>query len=98
MSAVEFLKSFRSGVRSLTSDDIQKLHDKSDKDGSAQALHHTLGTGANQASPGNHNHRGGDSARLLEGITVTGSRDGNVALTNLLIVLREFGLNDSTSP
>jgi hypothetical protein len=31
-------------------------HDSADTDSSATALHHTLGTGANQAAPGNHSH------------------------------------------
>ena len=33
-----------------------KTHDFADTDSSPTALHHTLGTGANQAAPGNHDH------------------------------------------
>lgn len=32
-----------------------------DTDGSHYATHHTLGSGANQAAPGNHSHDGGNS-------------------------------------
>lgn len=39
-------------------------HNPNDKDGSVYATHHTLGYGANQASPGNHTHDGGASVAL----------------------------------
>ena len=35
-----------------------------DTDGGPYALHHTLGSNANQAAPGNHTHDGGDSDTL----------------------------------
>lgn len=84
-----------------TPDQVKKIHDKSDKDGSPKAIHHTLGPGANQSSPGNHTHDGGNSAALdtlMAGITVTGSRGGNAALANLLTALKNsFGLVDNTT-
>lgn len=43
---------------------IDEAHLRSDKDGSAKALHHTLGSGSNQAAPGNHSHDGGESTIL----------------------------------
>lgn len=36
--------------------EVNRLHDYSDKDTGSDAQHHTLGLGANQAAPGNHNH------------------------------------------
>ena len=42
-------------------EEINRLHSNSDKDLSQLALHHTLGTGHNQASPGDHIHDGGTS-------------------------------------
>lgn len=79
-----------------------KLHEKSDKDGSPKAQHHTLGPSANQAAAGNHSHDGGNSAvldKLMDGMIITGSRGGNAALTSLLSVLSsKFGLTDSTTP
>jgi hypothetical protein len=45
-----------------TSDEVNAFHLNSDKDSSAFALHHTLGTNPTQASPGNHSHNGKDSA------------------------------------
>lgn len=47
-----------------TPEEVNTFHLNSDKDASAQALHHTLGLGANQASPGNHNHDGKNSAKI----------------------------------
>jgi hypothetical protein len=49
---------------SPSAEDVNAFHLNSDKDSSAQALHHTLGTGPSQAAPGNHTHNGKDSARI----------------------------------
>lgn len=82
--------------------DVLDFHTNSDKDGSPQAQHHSLGPTANQAAAGNHTHDGGQSAALtalMEGITVTGSRGGNAALASLLTALANtFGLKDTTTP
>lgn len=65
--------------------------------------HHTLGLKHDQASPGDHNHNGVNSntidpKRLMAGITITGSRGGNVALANLLTELsKAFGFTNGTS-
>ncbi len=47
-----------------TTEEVNRFHLNSDKDSSATALHHTLGTGPSQASPGNHNHDGKNSKRI----------------------------------
>lgn len=58
----------------------------------------SLGTGNLQASPGDHDHKGTTSKKLLDGITLTGSKGGNAALTNLINMLEsEFGLTDNTT-
>lgn len=58
----------------------------------------SLGPGALEASPGDHDHKGTTSKELFAGLTLTGSRGGNVALTNLIILLRDnFGLTDNTT-
>ena len=41
-----------------------EAHYRTDTDASQKALHHTLGTGRNQASPGNHQHDGITSSFL----------------------------------
>lgn len=42
----------------------RRNHDRADTDLSHRALHHTLGTGHNQASPGDHYHDGTDSKKI----------------------------------
>lgn len=80
---------------------VLDFHTNSDKDGSPQAQHHSLGPTANQAAAGNHTHDGGQSAALtalMENITVTGSKGGNAALASLLTGLAAaFGLKDTTT-
>lgn len=51
----------------FTSEQVNILHLNSDKDAGAGALHHTLGLGPTQASPGNHDHDGRNSKRLKAG-------------------------------
>lgn len=42
----------------------RKSHDRADTDLSPRAIHHTIGTGRNQSSPGNHNHDGTTSLKI----------------------------------
>lgn len=51
----------------FTSEQVNIFHLNSDKDAGAGALHHTLGLGPTQASPGNHNHDGRNSKRIKGG-------------------------------
>lgn len=77
---------------------VKEMHKKADTDSSAFAIHHTLGVKHDQASPGDHLHDGINSRLLLEGITLTGSKGGNVALANLITILATtFGLTDNTT-
>lgn len=81
---------------------VVDFHTHSDVDGNPKAQHHTLGPAQNQAASGNHTHDGGQSAKLdklMEDITISGSRGGNAALANLLSALaNNFGLKDTTTP
>lgn len=82
-----------------TAEQVQKFHEKSDKDGSPKSVHHTLGPGPNQASPGNHTHDGGASAYLLDQVTFTGSRGTFSAIEIQLVdALIRLGAIDSTTP
>jgi len=47
-----------------SAEEVNLLHLNADKDAGAGALHHTLGQGSSQASPGNHNHDGRSSKRV----------------------------------
>lgn len=83
----------------VTSLEVTQLHENSDKDGSTKAIHHTLGSGSNQASPGNHIHDGGSSPIVtpLDGITLTGSRASGAALVNIIEALKVLGAIDGTT-
>jgi hypothetical protein len=48
----------------FSSEQVNIFHLNSDKDAGAGALHHTLGLGPTQASPGNHTHDGRNSKRI----------------------------------
>lgn len=90
--------------------EVQRFHFTSDVDSSARALHHTLGTRRNQAAPGNHIHDGISSPRLgaravgtsaqatVPALVLVGAKGGNVALTNLIALLKNFiDFTDSTT-
>jgi hypothetical protein len=76
---------------------VEDFHTNDDTDVRKESHHHTLGNGASQAAPGDHNHQAGNGAPLFEGMTVTGSKGGNAALASLIAVLVQFGLTDSTT-
>jgi hypothetical protein len=80
--------------------DVNHFHERSDKDASRTAQHHTLGNGHNQASPGDHIHDGRTGKKLGTGLnlTLTGAKGGNVALTNLITMLKNvIEFTDSTT-
>lgn len=76
---------------------VNDFHKNSDVDTSPEAQHHTLGIGANKASPGDHRHNGEDSPLLLEGVTIGGSRTNGDALNSLLTALAGMGLQNETT-
>jgi hypothetical protein len=45
-------------------EDVRRTHTRADTDTGPRALHHTLGTARNQASPGDHNHDGRTSRKI----------------------------------
>lgn len=77
--------------------DVEKFHSNDDLDTKAESHHHTLGANQYQASPGNHDHRGGNSNLLLSDITLTGSRGGNLALPSIIQALVALGAVDNTT-
>lgn len=78
--------------------EVNAFHKRADTDSSVTAKHHTLGPRNGQASPGDHIHNGLSSKKLMDGITITGAKAGNVALTNLLAALAPvLGFTDSTT-
>lgn len=77
---------------------VDDFHTNSDLDSRPEAQHHTLGPLPNQAAPGNHRHDGGDSALILEGITVAGSRATDAWRLSVMAALVRLGVTDSTTP
>lgn len=76
---------------------VNRFHQKDDLDSSAESHHHSLGIKKDQASPGNHNHDGTVSKRLLEGQVISGSRSGGAALTSVIAALVKLGATDNTT-
>lgn len=61
----DYSNQFKPDVRNVpTPEEVNFYHLASDKDSGPGALHHTLGLGPSQASPGNHNHDGKNSKRI----------------------------------
>lgn len=80
--------------------DVNFFHTRADTDTSSSSVHHTLGIGHNQASPGDHVHDGKSSRKVGVGLslTVTGAKAGNVALGSLLTMLKNvIEFTDSTT-
>ena len=83
-----------------TADEVTKFHKNADTDARAEAIHHTLGISASQAAKGNHRHDGNDSALILEGTILTGSKTANpptAVLTSLVAAMVKLGATDSTT-
>lgn len=79
-------------------DQVNSFHSRSDVDSGWQAQHHTLGIKHDQAAAGDHKHDGNNSKKLMEGITVTGSKGGNAALADLITKLAAaLGFTDGTT-
>lgn len=76
---------------------VRDFHTNSDVDSSKDALHHTLGTGNNQAASGTHSHDGADSVQLLAGVVIGGSRSGGQALVSVISALTRLGATDETT-
>lgn len=78
--------------RKTNSDLHLEAHRIGDLDSGPNSQHHTLGSGRNQSSPGDHIHDGGRSKKLGAGmgLTLSGPKGGNVALANLIAMLGNF--------
>ncbi len=79
---------------------VNEFHARSDVDSSVLSQHHTLGIKHNQASTGDHVHDGTSSRKIGQGLSlvVTGAKGGNVALTNLINMLKSvIDFTDTTT-
>ena len=80
--------------------EVDDFHRNADKDKNQDSLHHTLGPGRYQASPGDHVHDGGTSFPLFTDVTFTGSKTNNVSsiLSQIIAALVAKGARDETTP
>lgn len=76
---------------------VSRFHTNADTDGDEGSIHHSLGPGKGQAAAGNHDHRGGGSVALLQGVTISGAKGGNTALASVIAALVELGAKDTTT-
>jgi hypothetical protein len=76
---------------------VAQLHRNADTDTSKQAVHHTIGPAPDQVASGAHTHDGVETRQLLSGISITGSRGGNIALASVIDALQALGAEDNTT-
>jgi hypothetical protein len=80
--------------------EVNLFHSNSDVDSHAGAQHHSIGVKHDQASSGDHVHDGIGSRKLGQGmgLVLTGAKGGNVALANLITMLKQvIDFTDSTT-
>jgi len=76
---------------------VKEFHQNADTDVGAEGIHHTLGPGVNQAASGAHTHDGNDSAFLLEGLSITGTKGTAACDGSIIALLVRLGATDSTT-
>lgn len=87
-----------SALANLSSEDVEKLHTNSDADVRRESQHHTLGPRTTQAAAGDHKHDGSDSALLLTGLTISGSRSNSTSiLPSIIACLVRLGATDNST-
>lgn len=84
-------------TRPATAEEVERFHQNDDVNSRREAHHHTLGPGEYQAASGSHNHRGGDSVPILEGITITGPRDSDAWRISITQALVALGATDTST-
>lgn len=87
------------GDESPDSRTVTKFHQNDDVDTSTDSHHHTIGRGPNQAASGAHNHRDGNGAPILGGLSITGSKAGTnqVFLASVAAALVVLGVEDKST-
>lgn len=80
-----------------TTEEVDNFHTNSDVDLRAESQHHTLGSSPSQAAAGNHNHDGGNSALILDGYQITGSRGSDLWRLSVNALLVRLGADDNST-
>lgn len=81
-----------------TTEEVEDFHTNSDVDLRAESQHHTLGTSPSQAAQGDHNHDGSNSALILDGLAITGSRNTDAWRLSVNALLKRLGADDNSTP
>lgn len=77
---------------------VEMFHKNAAVDSRPEDIHHTIGTTSSHAAAGDHTHNGGDSALLLEGFTITGSKSSPTTMwPSIIQCLVRLGAKDSTT-
>lgn len=77
---------------------VEQFHKNADTNTRKESIHHTLGSAPSQASPGDHNHNGGSSRKLLESYTLSGSKSNPTTMwPSILQCLVRLGATDNTT-
>lgn len=80
-----------------SAEEVDAFHTNSDLDIRAESLHHSLGALPTQASPGDHNHDGGNSAAILADLSITGSRATDAWRLSVNALLVRLGAEDNST-
>lgn len=95
----EVVRLIKTALEEASAKTVADLHRRSDKDHRTEALHHSLGMRDTQASPGNHNHDGGNSVPLLNDVFVGSRTAYNATLFNSVMdSLVKLGATNNTTP
>ena len=77
---------------------VTNFHKNADTDVRRESIHHTLGSGPSQASPGDHSHDGGTSRKILDGYNLTGSKSNPSTMwPSIIACLVRLGAKDNTT-
>lgn len=76
---------------------VEAFHKNASVDRRREDIHHTVGSGPAQASPGDHRHDGGDSVALLEGYTIIGTKTVGSVDASIIECLVRLGAKDSST-
>lgn len=81
-----------------TNKEVDDFHTNASVDTRPEDIHHRLGNESNQAAAGDHQHDGSDSALLLAGYIISGSKASpSTVLPSIIIALVRLGATDSTT-
>lgn len=76
-------------------EEVSAFHGNADTDSDTSALHHTLGSSAAQAAPGDHTHDGGTSPFIIQGLGITGTRGTAAWYASIEAILVRLGATNS---